>query len=76
MRIFEVIQLVLIFGLVFGVPIAATTHPGQEFSWILALKQGGIVTLILVALLALNFVIWCVVSRRVSQREGTSEDDI
>ena len=72
MKIFEVIHLLLIAGLVFGVPVAATTRPpGQEFSWMLSLKQAGIVTLVFVVLLALNFVVARLVSRRVSQRGVT-----
>jgi len=67
MKVFEVIHLVLIAGLVCGVPVAATTHPAdQEFSWILALKQGGVATLILVTLLVLNFVVARLVARRAS----------
>ena len=69
MKIFETIYLLLIAGLVFGVPVAATARPdGQEFSWSLALKQAGVVTLILVVLFTLNFVVARFVSRRVSQR--------
>jgi hypothetical protein len=72
MKIFEVVHFLLISGLVFGVAAAAATHPaGQEFSWILALKQAGIVTLVLVVLLALNFVVARLVSRRVPQRGVT-----
>ena len=68
MRTFEIIHLLLIAGLVFGVPVAATARPaGQEFSWSLALQQAGVVALIFVVLLALNFVIARLVSRRVSR---------
>jgi hypothetical protein len=70
MKIFEVIHLLLIAGLLFGVPVAATTRPpGQAFSWNVSLKQAGVVTLVFVALLALNFVLARVASRRTSQRK-------
>ena len=51
MRIFEIIYLLLIAGLLFGVPAAATIRPpGQDFSWLLALKQAGLVTLMMRAI--------------------------
>jgi len=76
MKISEVIHLLLIAGLVFGVPVAATTRPlGQEFSWDLALKQAGVVALVLLLLLALNFVVARLASRRGPQSGGRDEAD-
>lgn len=69
MKVFEIIYLLLIAGFVFGVPVAATARPsGQEFSWILALKQAGIVTLVLTVLFVLNLVVARFVSRRISPK--------
>jgi hypothetical protein len=69
MRVFETIHLLLIAGLVFGVPVAGATRPiGQEFSWSSALAQAGVVALILVVLLSLNFVAARLALRRASRR--------
>lgn len=74
MKIFEVVNYLLMAGLLFGIPVAASTRPsGQEFSWIQSLKQAGIVTLILGALLALNFVVARVAARLVSRRVSRKE---
>jgi hypothetical protein len=70
MKIFEVIHLILLVGFVVGVPIAGTARlPGQEFSWSTALKQAAIASAILIALLALNFIVARFVSRRVLRKE-------
>ena len=70
MKVFEIVNYVLMAGLLFGVPVAASTRPpGQEFSWMQSLKQAGIATLIFAALLVLNFVVARVVARRASRKE-------
>jgi hypothetical protein len=67
-KVFEVIHLVLILGLVVAVPSVAMARPsGQEFSWSLSLKQAGVATLIFIALLLLNFIIARIVLRRFPQ---------
>ena len=67
-RIFETIHLLLMAGLVFGVPIAGTSCPaGQEFSWNVALQQSGVAALILILLIALNLVVARWASRRFSR---------
>jgi hypothetical protein len=75
MRIFETIHLLLMAGLVFGVPIAGTSRPaGQEFSWNVALQQSGVAALILILLIGLNLVVARVVSRRFSHDSPPNED--
>lgn len=69
MRIFETIHLLLIFGFLFGVPVAAASRPsGAPFSWTQALSQGGSAALILAALFAINFAAARFFSRRASRR--------
>ena len=70
MKVLEIIHYLLMAGLLFGVPIAASRPPpGQDFSWAQSLKQAGITTLILGALLVLNVMVARVVARRVSRKE-------
>jgi hypothetical protein len=67
MKIFEVMYLLLIAGLVFGVPVAGSVG-GPD-----GLQYAGIVALIVIVLLVLNFVIERLVSRRVAQRKLTRQ---
>jgi hypothetical protein len=59
--------LLLIAGLVFGVPVAGIMGGPDGFQY------AGIVALIVIALLALNFVIERLVSRRVCQRKQETQ---
>jgi hypothetical protein len=64
MKAFEVIHLLLMAALLFGVPVAAATRaPGEAFSLAQALKQAGMTAGIVLLLMALNFTIARVLSR-------------
>lgn len=58
MKILETIQLILMAGLVIGVPSAvAYRPPGREFSVMFALEMAGIVAAIFILLIALNILL-------------------
>jgi hypothetical protein len=70
MRAFEHINLLLIFALLVGAPIAATARPpGHAFSVLVALKQGVVFTVIVACLIALNVVVARLVMRVRSSRK-------
>ncbi|HEV2799082.1 MAG TPA: hypothetical protein VGW12_01220 [Pyrinomonadaceae bacterium] len=70
MKIFETIQVLLIFTLVLGVPAASTTMPScQPFSIAQALKQTVLTTAIILALLVINFLL----ARRFSNRGSNAK---
>jgi hypothetical protein len=75
-KIFEAIHIMLIFGFIIGVPVAASIRPsGQEYSLTVALTQAGILALILIALIVVNLLVAEIFSRRASRRRVTGEHE-
>lgn len=65
MRVLEGTYLILIAGLVIGVPVAATSQPvGSPFSWSVAIQQGGTLAGILLALLLVTMAAGRFLSRK------------
>jgi hypothetical protein len=69
MKTFEVIHLLLMAALLFGVPVAAITRAtGEDFSFVQALKQAAITAAVVLLLMVLNFTVRGLFSR-LSQRK-------